>query len=120
MDDTIDQTRVGAETRSQIEDLLLLQRVAQRISAIRDLNELLEQIVDDVKTTFGYSRTGVLFLDEVRQELEIVAVRGWTVNFHVKGDRFKVGWGMIGHAAATGRTDDDYRARIETDLRTRR
>lgn len=92
------------DTSAQIQDFLLLQRVAQRISSILDLDDLLEQIVDDVARTFGYSRTGVLFLDEDRRELEIVAVRGWTTNFHLKGDRFPLAYGMVGRAATLGET----------------
>jgi phosphoserine phosphatase RsbU/P len=88
-----------------VQDLLLLQRVAQRINSILDLDTLLEEIVDDVARTFGYTRTGVLLIDHDTNELVIAAVRGWTVNYHVKGDRFRIGEeGMVGHVAATGET----------------
>ncbi len=73
----------------QIEELYLLQRVAQRISQILDLEVLLEEVVSDVAQTFGYSRSAVLLMDDEKNELEIAAVRGWTVNYHVKGDRFR-------------------------------
>jgi sigma-B regulation protein RsbU (phosphoserine phosphatase) len=81
----------------EIKELLLLQRVAQRINSILDLDLLLEEVVSDVAQTFGYSRSGVLLKDEEANELVIVAVRGWTVNFHVKGDsiqdwRIRNGW----------------------------
>lgn len=98
-----DRTR-PAVGRTQIEDLLLLQRVAQRIASILDLDGLLEQIVDDVATTFGYSRSAVLLVDENAGEVEIAAVRGWTSNYHVKGERFKISEGMIGRVVRTGRT----------------
>ncbi|MFI5237336.1 MAG: PP2C family protein-serine/threonine phosphatase, partial [Ignavibacteriales bacterium] len=82
----------------RIQELLLLQRVAQRINSILDLDILLEEVVSDVVQTFGYSRSGILLKIEETNELEIVAVRGWTVNYHIKGDRFKIGeYGMIGH-----------------------
>ena len=74
-----------------IQELLLLQRVAQKINSILDLDVLLEGIVSDVAETFGYSRSGVLLKDSETNELEIVAVRGWTINYHIKGDRFKIG-----------------------------
>lgn len=87
----------------EVQELLLLQRVAQRINSILDLDSVLEQIVDDVAQTFGYSRTAILLLDEEHpDDLVIAAVRGWT-RFHEKGHRFKVGQeGMVGHVAATG------------------
>lgn len=87
----------------EVQELLLLQRVAQRINSILDLDSLLEQTVDDVAQTFGYARTAILLLDEEHPEdLVIAAVRGWT-RFHEKGYRFKVGKeGMVGHVASTG------------------
>lgn len=89
----------------KIEELLLLQRVSQRINSILDLDLLLEEVVGDVAQTFGYTRSGVLLKDDATNELEIVAVRGWTVNYHMKGERFKIGeFGMTGHAAFTGET----------------
>jgi sigma-B regulation protein RsbU (phosphoserine phosphatase) len=46
-----------------------------------------------------------LLKDEETNELVIVAVRGWTVNYHVKGDRFKIGeYGMVGHVGFTEET----------------
>jgi sigma-B regulation protein RsbU (phosphoserine phosphatase) len=91
--------------RQNVNDLLLLQRVAQRINSVLDLDVLLEEIVDDVARTFGYSRSGILLKDDATDELVIAAVRGWTVNYHVKGDRFRIGKeGMVGRVAQTGET----------------
>ena len=88
-----------------VQELLLLQRVAQKINSILDLDKLLEEIVGDVSETFGYTRSGVLLKDNETNELVIAAVRGWTINYHMKGERFKIGkYGMIGHVAATGET----------------
>ena len=42
------------EHEERIRELLLIQRVAQRISSILDLDQLLEEIVSDVCRTFGY------------------------------------------------------------------
>ena len=93
------------DENQKIKELLLLQRVAQRINSILDLDLLLEEVVSDVAETFGYSRSGILLKDEETNELVIVAVRGWTVNYHVKGDRFKIGeYGMVGHVGLTEET----------------
>ena len=51
----------------RIEELYLLQRVAQKISSILDLQTLLEQIVADVGTTFNYDHLAVLLKDETDQ-----------------------------------------------------
>lgn len=88
-----------------VQELFLLQRVAQRINATLDIDVLLEDIVNDVAQTFGCSRSAVLLKDESTDELVIAAVRGWTMNYHMKGDRFKIGaYGIIGHVGATGAT----------------
>lgn len=88
-----------------IQDLFLLQRVAQKINSNLDFDSLLEEIVNDVAQTFGYSRSAILMKDDGANELVIAAVRGWTVNYHQKGERFKIGeFGMVGHAAAIGTT----------------
>ncbi len=89
----------------RIQEFLLLQRVAHRINSILDLNVLLEEVVNDVALTFGYSRSGVLLKDESSNDLVIAAVHGWTVNYHTKGDRFKIGeYGITGHVGETGQT----------------
>jgi GAF domain-containing protein len=73
---------MNAEDQNQrIQKLFLLQRVAQRINSILDLDVLLEEVVNDVAQTFGYSRSAVLLKDEATNELVIAAVRGWTINF---------------------------------------
>ena len=96
---------VTEEKNQLIQELFLLQRVAQRINANLDLDALLEDIVSDVAETFGCSRSAVLLKDDATNEIVIAAVRGWTVKYHMKGDRFTIGeYGMVGHVAATGET----------------
>jgi sigma-B regulation protein RsbU (phosphoserine phosphatase) len=88
-----------------VQELFLLQRVAQRINSNLDIDALLEDIVTDVAQTFGCSRSGVLLKDDTANELVIAAVQGWTMNYHMKGDRFKIGeYGIVGHVGATGET----------------
>lgn len=98
-------TMANGQPSSLVQELFLLQRVAQRISSTLDIDTLLDDIVNDVGETFGYSRSGILLKDATTNELVIAAVRGWTVNFHTKGDRFAIGeYGMVGHVGATGET----------------
>lgn len=88
----------------RIEELFLLQRVAQKINSILDLETLLDEIVGDVANTFGYDRLAVLLKDDGGRELVIAA--GWTGELCLKGTRFTIGEGegMGAHAAATGET----------------
>jgi sigma-B regulation protein RsbU (phosphoserine phosphatase) len=118
----------------RIEELFLLQRVAQKISSILDLETLLDQIVGDVAGTFGYTRLAVMLKDESTNELVIAA--GWTGDLCLKGTRFKIGQGdgMSGHAAATAETfyspdvrkipfyiagEEDTRSEIDIPLKIR-
>jgi phosphoserine phosphatase RsbU/P len=85
----------------RIRQLLLLQQTAKKVNSILDLERLLDEIVGEVAEAFGCTRTGVLLKDEGSNELEIVALRGFT-NIHLKGYRFKIGGeGIIGHVSAT-------------------
>jgi sigma-B regulation protein RsbU (phosphoserine phosphatase) len=88
----------------RVEELFLLQRVAQKINSILDLETLLDQIVGDVANTFGYNRLAVLLKDDETNELVIAA--GWTGELCLKGTRFKIGQGvgMSAHAPASGET----------------
>lgn len=117
----------------RIEELYLLQRVAQKINSILDLDILLDQIVDDVAKTFGYTRLAVLLTDEATNELVIAA--GWTGELCLKGTRYKIGAedGMSGRAAITGETvyaadvkkvpfyiagEEDTRSELDIPLKT--
>ncbi len=118
----------------RIEELFLLQRIAQKINSILELDMVLDQIVGDVARTFGYNRLAVLLKDNETDELVIAA--GWTGELCLKGRRFKIGErdGMSGHAAAMGETgyspdvrkipfyiagEEDTRSEIDIPLKVR-
>jgi phosphoserine phosphatase RsbU/P len=64
---------------------------------------LLDEIVGGVAEAFGCNRTAVLLKDDARNDLEMIALRGFS-NVHLKGYRFKVGGeGMVGHVSATAK-----------------
>ena len=98
------QSVTDLDQSSRIEELYLLQRVAQKINSILDLETLLDQIVGDVANTFGYNRLAVLLIDDTTNELVIAA--GWTGELCLKGTRFQIRpeAGMGAHAAASGET----------------
>src|SRR5262245_18333132 len=88
-----------------IQDLLLLQRVAQKINANLDLEALLEEIVNDVSQTFACSRLAVVLKDDQTNELVVGEDCGGEAEHYVKGERMKIGqFGVVGHVAATGET----------------
>jgi sigma-B regulation protein RsbU (phosphoserine phosphatase) len=91
---------IETTTLQEVEELLLLQRVSQRISLTLDLKILLNQIVSDVAETFGYVRSAVLLKDDETNEL--VITHGWTGDTKNIGDRFEIGRsGIAGHVGQT-------------------
>jgi phosphoserine phosphatase RsbU/P len=87
----------------RVRQLLLLQETAKKVNSILDLEKLLDEIVGRVAEAFGCNRTAVLLKDDARNDLEMIALRGFS-NVHLKGYRFKVGGeGMVGHVSATAK-----------------
>ena len=86
---------------SQVEDLQRLQKAAQKISSILDLDQLIDSIVNDVALSFGCVEANIYLHDPDRSELVLTGVHGCSL--HGKGDRLKVGTeGMVGYVASTG------------------
>jgi phosphoserine phosphatase RsbU/P len=85
-----------------VRDLLKLQKAAQTITSTLDLDELLENVVHDVASSFGCIETAVWLVDEHDpQMIRLAGVCGCTV--YKKGIELRVGVeGMIGNVAATG------------------
>src|ERR1700685_2577757 len=99
----------------QVEDLQKLQKAAQKITSILDLDQLIDNIVNDVARSFGCVEARIYLHDEERAEVVLAGVHGCSVNH--KGHRMKIGKeGMVGYVASTGqmryapdvRKDDYY------------
>src|SRR2546430_17421672 len=85
----------------QGEDLLKLQKAAQKITSILDLDQLIDQIVNDVASSFGCVEANVYLHAAANAERALAGAHGCTL--HDKGQRLKVGKeGMVGYGAATG------------------
>jgi phosphoserine phosphatase RsbU/P len=96
----------------QVEHLLKVQKWAQKISSILDLDQLIDQIVNNMACAFGCLEANIYLHDAERGELEMAAVHGCTL--HSKGSRLKVGKdGMVGFVAATGKMR--YAADVKLD-----
>jgi phosphoserine phosphatase RsbU/P len=79
-----------------------VQKIAQTITSILDLDQVIDSIVNDVATWFGCVEASVFLHDEERHEMVMACVRGCTL--HGKGHRLKIGQdGIVGHVAASGR-----------------
>lgn len=85
-----------------VEDLQRVQKAAQKITSILDLDQLINSILHEVTTSLDCIEASVFLHDEEHSELVMTGVCGCTA--HTKGHRKKIGKeGMVGHAAATGR-----------------
>jgi sigma-B regulation protein RsbU (phosphoserine phosphatase) len=85
----------------QVEDLQRLQKAAQQISSILDLDQLIDQIVNDVARSFGCLEASIYLHDETGAEMVMAGVHGCSL--HTKGHRLKIGKeGMVGYVASTG------------------
>jgi sigma-B regulation protein RsbU (phosphoserine phosphatase) len=85
----------------QVEDLLKLQKAAQRITSILDLDELIDHVVHDVAVSFGCVEASLYLHEPEKSEMLLAGVHGCTCS--AKGYRLKVGKeGMVGYVAATG------------------
>jgi sigma-B regulation protein RsbU (phosphoserine phosphatase) len=94
----------------QIEDLLKLQKAAQKITSILDLDQLIDKAVNDVARSFGFLETDIYLHEADRGELVLKCVHGCTCGD--EGHRLKIGKGMVGYVASTGQM------RYAPDVRT--
>src|SRR5271168_3649757 len=87
----------------QVEDLLKLQKAAQKISSILDLDVLVDKVVNEIAISFGCLDADIYLYNEDRGELELVCARGCSgCELHGSGHSLKIGKGMVGYVASTG------------------
>jgi phosphoserine phosphatase RsbU/P len=86
--------------QDQVHDLLRLQKAAQKISSILDLDQLIDQVVNDIAVSFGCVEANIYLRDDHRDEMILAGVCGCTTSH--KGQRLKIGkQGMVGYVAGT-------------------
>src|ERR1700685_4288935 len=87
----------------QVEDLLKLQKAAQKISSILDLDQLVDKVVNDIARSFGCLDSDIYLHNEERGELSLVCAHGFMVcEVCAAGHILRIGKGMVGYAASTG------------------
>jgi hypothetical protein len=60
----------------QVEDLLKLQKAAQKISSILDLDQLVDKVVNDIARSFGCLDSDIYLHNEERGELLLACAHG--------------------------------------------
>jgi phosphoserine phosphatase RsbU/P len=87
----------------QVEDLLKLQKAAQKISSILDLDQLVDKVVNDIARSFGCLDSDIYLHNEERGELLLACAHGCAgCELHGPGHSLKIGKGMVGYVASTG------------------
>src|SRR5207249_10953589 len=85
----------------QVEDLLRLQKAAQKTTSILDLDQLIDKVVHEIASSFGCLEANIYLHDEPRAELILAGVCGCTS--HQKGQTPKVGKDrLVGQVGPTG------------------
>jgi sigma-B regulation protein RsbU (phosphoserine phosphatase) len=89
---------------NQVDDLLKLQKAAQKISSILDLDRLIDQVVNDVARSFGFVEADIYLYNEERGELVLACAHGCAgCEVCGNGNSLKLGKdGMVGYVAGTG------------------
>src|SRR5713101_1576602 len=120
------RSRISASPISlslSLAELVRLQKFAQRITSTLDIEELVPRIVDEVAASLGCVEINLYLRDPEHSEFVLAGVRGCSV--YGKGHRLRIGDGMVGHVAATGKmhyapdvTRDPYYVACEPDTRS--
>jgi phosphoserine phosphatase RsbU/P len=107
----------------RIAELVRLQKFAHRITSTLDIEELVPRIVDEVAASLGCVEINLYLRDPEHPEFILEGVRGCSL--YGKGHRLKLGDGMVGHVASTGKmhyapdvTLDPYYMACEPDTRS--
>ncbi|MCX7995378.1 MAG: GAF domain-containing protein, partial [candidate division WOR-3 bacterium] len=101
--DITEQKELTTELSKMVKELYLLQQIAQELSSILDLELLLQRIVRHLKETLNYERASVLLIDEGKNELVVrAAEKPYSKNVQSRL-RLKVGQGITGYVAKTGK-----------------
>jgi len=82
----------------RVDALVAVQKAAQHIGSILELDELLETIVHRIAVDFGCIESAILLVEG--DQFHLAAVHGCTSSH--RGDRWSVREGLSGHVVATG------------------
>src|SRR6202167_1857752 len=87
----------------QVDELLQLQKAAQKISSILDLDQLVDKVVTEIARSFGGLDSDIYLHNQERGELLLVCAHGCAgCELHGPGHSLKIGKGMVGYLASTG------------------
>jgi len=93
----------GLLNLDQVDELLKLQKAAQKISSILDLDQLVDKVVNEIARSFGCLDSDIYLHNEERGELSLACAHGCAgCDLHGPGHSLKIGKGMVGYVASIG------------------
>ncbi len=95
------------EAQHRAAQAALIYEVGQRLSSKLELNALLSEIVVAVRDAFDYYGVMLMMLDEKAEGLKLQAITGGHADMLSKDIWLAMGEGIIGHAAATGKSQNN-------------
>ena len=100
----LESTRLFTGTQQAALRLASLNEIGRRIASKLEFREMLETTVDSLHEYLGYVRVGIFLMDMSTSDLYIAAANEAFGTTLPRGYRQKSGEGLIGAAAATGKT----------------
>lgn len=100
----IERKKLEQEAEHQAAQASLIYEVGKRVSGELELNELLSVIVNTVRHTFNYYGVMLMLFDREGKHLTLRSIAGGHAEIMPKDLSVALGEGMIGHAAASGKT----------------
>jgi diguanylate cyclase (GGDEF)-like protein len=94
--------RLYEEATNHAKELAVSFTIAKSLISALALDEVLNKILEVIRTTFGFTNVAILLIDKDKNELYIRAAHGYSRNI-MKRVRLKVGeHGVCGHVAGSG------------------
>ncbi len=100
----LEKGELFAAERKRAAQLALVSAIAERITAILDPSQLLNEVVKLIRERFGYYNVALLTLQPEKERLELRAVSGGYADLFLLDSTQPISVGLIGAAARSGRT----------------
>jgi len=94
----IENARLHTRTTRQARTLLLLNEIAQELTSILNLDQLLKRVAELLSRLIDYQMFSILLLDETGEKLQHRFSQRFQERLHLKHDR-ALGRGVVGYAA---------------------
>jgi sigma-B regulation protein RsbU (phosphoserine phosphatase) len=99
---TLENARLYGQLQKNAIEKELVLNIAKKFNSAVHLEQLLDLILDSIKTIVPYDAAGIFLVNEDSQEIESAVVRGYDEKV-LDDIKMNVGQGLIGHVAKIGK-----------------